>query len=39
MAARQLLATGWLKPHEQILLLNTGSAQKYLANVQGRSQA
>ncbi|GAB2957718.1 threonine synthase [Hymenobacter coalescens] len=36
MAARQLLATGWLQPHEQLLLLNTGSAQKYLENVLGR---
>ena len=39
MAARRLLASGWLQPHEQILLLNTGSAQKYLDNVIGRSQA
>ncbi len=39
MAARRLQASGWLKPHEQVLLLNTGSAQKYLANVQGRSRA
>ncbi len=39
MAARQLLASGWLRPHEQVLLLNTGSAQKYLANVTGRSRA
>ena len=39
MAARHLLASGWLRPHEQVLLLNTGSAQKYLANVQGRSRA
>ncbi|RTQ50731.1 threonine synthase [Hymenobacter gummosus] len=36
MAARQLLTAGWLRPDEDILLLNTGSAQKYLANVQGR---
>ena len=39
MAARRLLASGWLQPHEQILLLNTGSAQKYLDNVMGRSRA
>ena len=39
MAARQLLASGWLKSHERILLLNTGSAQKYLDNVTGRSRA
>ncbi|QJX47445.1 threonine synthase [Hymenobacter taeanensis] len=35
MAARQLLETGWLRPEEQILLLNTGSGQKYLDNVEG----
>lgn len=39
MAARQLLATGWLRPHEELLLLNTGSAQKYLDNVLGRYDA
>ncbi|AIZ63260.1 threonine synthase [Hymenobacter sp. DG25B] len=38
MAARQLLASGWLQPHEQVVLLNTGSAQKYLENVMGRFQ-
>ncbi|SHJ12399.1 threonine synthase [Hymenobacter daecheongensis DSM 21074] len=36
MAARQLLAAGWLRPEEQILLLNTGSGQKYMANVEGQ---
>ena len=36
MAARRLLQTGWLRADEQILLLNTGSAQKYLDNVEGR---
>ncbi|GAA3928369.1 threonine synthase [Hymenobacter algoricola] len=36
MAARQLLAAGWLQPDEQILLLNTGSGQKYLENVAGQ---
>ncbi|MCC2548024.1 threonine synthase [Hymenobacter sp. BT175] len=36
MAARKLLATGWLRADEQILLLNTGSGQKYLDNVLGR---
>ena len=36
MAARQLLASGWLSANEQILLLNTGSGQKYLENVAGR---
>ncbi|WP_035564901.1 threonine synthase [Hymenobacter sp. IS2118] len=37
MAARHLLATGWLHPDESVLLLNTGSAQKYLDNVAGRA--
>jgi threonine synthase len=36
MAARQLLASGWLSAGEHILLLNTGSGQKYLENVEGR---
>ncbi|TGE17555.1 threonine synthase [Hymenobacter elongatus] len=36
MAARHLLHTGWLRADEQILLLNTGSAQKYLENVEGQ---
>lgn len=39
MAARQLLATGWLRPDEELLLLNTGSGQKYLDNVLGRHTA
>ena len=37
MAARQLLAAGSIRPDEQILLLNTGSGQKYLDNVLGRA--
>lgn len=28
-AAEKLLATGWLKPHEEIVLFNTGSGLKY----------
>ncbi len=36
MAARQLLQNGQIQPQEQIMLLNTGSAQKYLDNVEGR---
>jgi threonine synthase len=36
MAARHLLETGWIRPDEQILLLNTGSGQKYMDNVAGR---
>ena len=37
LAARKLLASGWIQPDEQILLLNTGSGQKYLDNVVGRA--
>ena len=37
MAARRLLTAGWLRPEEQVLLLNTGSGGKYLANVAGRA--
>ena len=36
-AARQLLATGEIQPHENILLLNTGNGQKYMDNVAGRA--
>ena len=38
MAARQLLATGWLHRDERVLLLNTGNGQKYMDNVVGRAQ-
>ena len=38
MAARRLLAAGWLRPNERVLLLNTGSGQKYMDNVAGRAQ-
>jgi len=37
MAARHLLATGWLHRDESVLLLNTGSGQKYMDNVAGRA--
>ncbi|MFD3003857.1 threonine synthase [Pontibacter toksunensis] len=36
MAARKLLATGSILPQEQVLLLNTGSGQKYMENVEGK---
>jgi len=36
-AARQLLATGAIRPDERILLLNTGNGQKYMDNVAGRA--
>ena len=29
MAAQKLLASGWLKPDEEIVLFNTGSGLKY----------
>ncbi|WP_332367536.1 threonine synthase [Spirosoma telluris] len=35
-ATRKLLHQGWLQPDEHILLLNTGSGQKYLDNVKGK---
>ena len=38
MAARRLLAAGWLRPDEHVLLLNTGNGQKYLDNVAGRAK-
>ncbi|WP_210488904.1 threonine synthase [Rufibacter aurantiacus] len=36
MAARKLLKQGWLNPEEKVLLLNTGSGQKYMENIEGR---
>ena len=36
MAVRKLLRTGWLSAGERILLLNTGSGQKYLENLEGK---
>ena len=38
MATRQLLAQGWLRADERILLLNTGNGQKYMSNVAGRAE-
>ena len=38
MAARRLLASGWLHTDEQVLLLNTGNGQKYMENVAGRAR-
>ncbi|CAM3759868.1 threonine synthase [Pontibacter korlensis] len=35
MAARKLIATGAITKSENILLLNTGSGQKYMANITG----
>lgn len=36
MAARKLLNTGFILPEEQVLLLNTGSGQKYMENIENR---
>ncbi len=33
-AARQLLETGWIKPEEEVVLLNTGTGLKYPQTVQ-----
>nr|WP_299824515.1 threonine synthase [uncultured Pontibacter sp.] len=38
MAARKLLSSGHINRDEHILLLNTGSGQKYMANVEGKYQ-
>ncbi|GAB4024349.1 threonine synthase [Spirosoma koreense] len=35
-ATKKLFHQGWLKPDEHVLLLNTGSGQKYLDNVKGK---
>ncbi|GAB3696120.1 threonine synthase [Spirosoma flavus] len=35
-ATKKLLRQGWLRPDEHILLLNTGSGQKYLDNIKGK---
>lgn len=35
-ATKQLLRQGWIRPEEQVLLLNTGSGQKYLDNLKGK---
>ncbi|MPR36228.1 threonine synthase [Salmonirosea aquatica] len=34
-AAKTLRQLGWIRPDEQVLLLNTGSSQKYLENLKG----
>ncbi|GAB4041007.1 threonine synthase [Spirosoma jeollabukense] len=35
-ATKKLLHNGWLQPDEHVLLLNTGSGQKYLDNIKGK---
>ncbi len=37
MAAQKLLQAGWLSSDQNLLLLNTGSGQKYLDNIAGRA--
>lgn len=32
-ACKKLTASGWIQPHETVVLLNTGSAYKYLENL------
>jgi len=32
-AFKQLKEQGWIRPYEQVLLLNTGSGYKYLENI------
>ncbi len=36
MATRRLIQQGFISPEEKILLLNTGSGQKYMENIEGR---
>ncbi|MBD2754245.1 threonine synthase [Spirosoma validum] len=36
VATKKLLRQGWIQPHEHVLLLNTGSGQKYLDNIKGK---
>ena len=33
MATQQLLQTGWIKPREKVVMLNTGSIYKYMENL------
>ncbi len=35
-ATKKLLHQGWIRPEEHVLLLNTGSCQKYADNMQGK---
>lgn len=35
-ATKHLLAQGWIRPDEQVLLLNTGNGQKYLDHLKGK---
>lgn len=35
-ATQQLMKQGWIRPDEHVLLLNTGSGQKYLDHIKGK---
>jgi threonine synthase len=35
-ATKQLISQGWIRHDEHVLLLNTGSSQKYLDNLKGK---
>jgi threonine synthase len=34
-ALQSLVARGWVKPHEQVVIFNTGAAQKYVEAIRG----
>jgi threonine synthase len=34
-ALERLTASGWIKPHEQVVVFNTGAAQKYVEAIRG----
>jgi threonine synthase len=34
-ALEQLTASGWIKPHEEVVVFNTGAAQKYVEAIRG----
>lgn len=36
LAAKKLMKQGWIRPDEHVLLLNTGSGQKYLDHIKGK---
>lgn len=35
-ATKELMQQGWIRPDEHVLLLNTGSGQKYMDNLKGK---
>jgi threonine synthase len=34
-ALEHLTASGWIRPHERVVLFNTGAAQKYVEAIRG----